>query len=351
MRKINIYLVMTPFQMLSAIEAKEYYKDLGSILVIKYTSSKKNNKLMEKLLLLSKWDKIVRIQYRLSTIEDFKILYLIAQLKKIEQEISSVFVGCPFDRNSQWFCEKLNVKACFMLDDGTRTLDHQKNLFAKGEYLQRNDVLDKTIEKNLFKLGKNLLKLFAIKHLFGLKEKNAIKYNLFTCFDLKAHEGQKIIQHRFNYIKSIALGLTQHKDIVYFYGSAISEVNIVKLDSEINMIKKINNLYLKKEKKLFYIPHREDSKEKLEQIERIGIEIKRFDFIAEVEPIISKTLPSDIASFLSTTLFTLGKIYKYDSVISFRIPENLIVRDDKKNAINNLYVEYKNNMKVVPIDL
>jgi len=351
MNKINIYIVMTPFQMLSAIEAKEYHKDFDSLLVIKYTDNKKNNKLIENLLILSNWDKIIRISYKLSIIEDFKILYQIGQLKKREQIIYRIFIGCPFDRNSQWFCEKLNIKECFMLDDGIRTLDHQKRVFSKEEYFQRDDTLDKTIEKNLFSKSKNLLKLFAIEYIFRLKERNTIKYNLFTCFDLKAHKKQKVIQHKFSYIKNIALEINQNKNTVYFYGSPISEVNIVSFTSEMNMIKQVNHFYLKKGKKLFYIPHRTDSNEKIVHIKKLGIKIKRFNNIAEVEPIINKTLPSDIASFISTTLLTLGKIYQYNSIISFKIPESLIERNDKKVAINDLYTEYENNIKVIPLNI
>ena len=87
-------------------------------------------------------------------------MYFCVKFKKIEKRINSVFIGCPFDRNFQWFYEKLTVDKCFMLDDGTRTIGHQKNLFPNGNYMQRDDLIDRSIEKNTLKRTKNTLKIF-----------------------------------------------------------------------------------------------------------------------------------------------------------------------------------------------
>ncbi len=350
MRKINIYLVESPFQLLSAIEAKEYYKKFYSLLIIKNIANYKNNILMEKMLSLSKWDKVVKIDYKLPpVIIDFQFLYQIKKLKKREEQINAIFVGYPQTRAFQWFCEKLNVNKCFILDDGIYTLELQRKFFSRGNYLQTSDILDKNIEKSFIKRSKNFLKLFAINYIFGLKESKKFTYNLFTCYNLKAHPNQIVVSHKFNFIKSKNSFFKFNKNIIYFYGSPLSEIKIVKFDTEIYMLEKILSFYLEKGKKLFYIPHRGDSEKKLFYIKKIGIEIKEFDSVAEIEPIISKNIPSGIASFFSTALFTLSKIYDYESIISFKIPQNLIIREDKKESINEIYKEYEKYMQVVDL--
>ncbi len=348
MRKINIYLVESPFQLLSAIEAKECYKNFDSMIIIKNVADRKSNELMEKMLALSKWDKTIKIDYHAPTVMDLQFLNQIKKLKKIEKDINAVFIGFPQTRAFQWFCEKLSVNNCFILDDGTHTIELQKKFFSQGNYLQGSDILSKA-EKSFLKRGKNLLKLFTIRHFFGLKESKNFSYNLFTCYNLKANPQQSVVLHNFEHIKSKISSCKRLEDRVYFYGSPLSEIGIVKHDSEIKMLKKINNFFLKKDKNLFYIPHRGDSEEKIFSIQKLGIEIKTIDIIAEVEPIISKTVPSEIASFYSTALFTLNKIYDYDFVTAFKIPQDEIMREDKKDGIKEIYKEYAKHMQIVDL--
>ena len=348
MRKINIYLVESPFQLLSAIEAKEYYKNFDSIIIIKNVADRKSNELMEKMLTLSKWDKTVKIDYPTPTVMDLQFLNQIRKLKKIEKDINAIFIGFPQTRAFQWFCEKLNVNNCFILDDGTHTIELQEKFFSQGNYLQGSDILART-EKSFLKRCKNLLKLFAIRYFFGLKESKKFSYNLFSCYNLKVNPQQSVILHNFEHIKSKISSYKRLENRVYFYGSPLSEIGIIKYDSEIEMLEKINSFFLKKEKKLFYIPHRSDSEEKIDHIQKLGIEIKKIDIIAEVEPVISKTVPSDIASFYSTAIFTLNKIYNYDSVTAFKIPQNKIMREDKKDGIQEIYKEYAKYMNIVDL--
>jgi len=347
MRKINIYLVESPFQLLSAIEAKEYFKSFDSLLIIKNVLDNKSNELMEKLISFTTWDKIIKINYTIATIVDFHFLYNICKLKKKKQKIEYIFVGFPRTRGFQWFCEKLNSRKCFILDDGTHTIELQKNFFLYGNYLQGKDRLDKKIDKNLVRHSKNLLKIFIIKYFFGLKNTRNIKYNLFTCYNLEVIPGQQIVQHSFEYIKSKISSFTFYKDTVYFYGTPLSETGILQLNVEINLLKKIIYFYKKKKKRLLYIPHRIDSIMKVRLIEKEGIEVKKFSFIAEIEPIMSQTLSSEIASFFSTVLYTLPKIYPYDNVTSFMLQEDMIIRDDRKKAIKEIYKEYEKYMNVI----
>ena len=340
MNNINIFLVRSPFQLLSAIEAKEYFKNEYSILIIGRVILRDGDKLMNSMLSLSKFDKIIKITNELSYIEGLKILLFIRLQKLYNRKINKIFVGFPEEAMFQWICENIYAEKYFIIDDGIHTFALQRDFFSKGNYLQR----EITKESSLQVFKKNIK-----KYLFGIDSVNIIKYNLFTCFNIKKLSNQVVIIHHFQYIKKLVNSIKLLNNTAYFYGAPLSEDNIITIENELNLLININNLYIKKDKKLYYIPHPRDSQNKINLIDKMGIKIKYLSNIAEVEPIIFKNQPTQIASFLSTILFTLPKIYHYEEVIAFKIPNEHI--SSRLQAIEKLYNEYEKDKDIKVISI
>ena len=337
----NIFLVESPFQILCAIEANEYFNRDRSILVIKSVPDTNSNNLMKWLVnnFYNNWDRVIFCNLQNYTLRDIFFMNLIRKIKR-ENKINYIFVGYPETRNFQWFCEKLEHNGCFLLDDGTRTILLQNRYMYYKNYLQKSDNLDiQSINfVNLVNKTKNILKLFLIHCIFGLNNTKKIKYDMFSCFNIKLNDEQKFIQNSFNYIKQRFEKFTILQNIVYFYGSPLYEAEIISLENEIYFLKEIYNYYKNSNKKMIYIPHRVDSTKKIEEIKNF-CDVKYSTTIAEIEPIINQQLSNEIAAFSSTILFTLPKIYPIKRVVSFKFDEKYILREDRKESISEIYTQ------------
>ena len=304
---------------------------------------------MMELVSFTKWDRIIKIPYRMST---YFMLYHLYRLKNKKKQIHNIFVGYPKTRTFQWFCENLDPSNCILLDEGVFTIQAQRDFFFRKNYLQGNDFLNNNLHSSFISRYRHWIKLYIKNHLFGLSGTHKIKYDLFTCFDLEMNVDQKCIHNNYTYTKSKVSQIVKLDNTVFFYSSPLSEVGIVTFDVEMKILSFIHEHYEKRGKKIFYIPHPSDSKEKLEYIQdHMDIKIRQSTSMAEIDPIKSKQLPSDIASCLSTTLHTLGNIYNFESIKSFRIPNELIIHDGRREAIQKLYSEYEKNIEMVYLEV
>lgn len=334
MFKTNVFLIETPLQLLNAIEAKEYFKDMKSLLIVKYSGNAKNDLQIDQLLKLSQWDKIIYIRSNISKmITNFKALLFLRYLKKLSHQYEYIFIGEFQSHTFQSFCKNLEVKKCFILDDGVYTINLQKNILSKDKHIhEKEDAL--AIVKT------------AIKKILGLNDNKNITMHLFTCFDLEPHNKQLIIPNNYYFVKKMVLNEIKIIESVYFYNSAISEQGIMRLEDELLMLEKVDAYYKEMGKQITYIPHRFDSTVKLNKIQKMNIPIKKLEYLAEIEPLFNGELAGEMASFFSTTLYTLPKIYNFNRVQAFKIPRHYIL-EDKQNSLEELYTDIGKNIEIV----
>jgi hypothetical protein len=348
---INVYLVESPFQLLSAIEAKNFFNKKNkyyNLIIIKYSGDCNNDNLINELLKYDEWNEIFTFNNTQGTLVDFRFLKIIKNIQRKYSKVN-VFVGFPENRNFQWFCEKIKNSECYLLDDGTLTISLVHNYFSKGDFLQKSDRVCKSVRSNLLLNTKNIIKIFIIKYFFGLKHINNIHYKLFSCFRFDKTD-LDIINHDFSFIKSKITDLEVKNDLVYFYGSPLSENKIIPENIEINMISEVRDYYERNGLSLIYIPHRSESKHKLDKISDMSIKVKHNRYIAELEPINSKEIPQEISSFLSTSLYTLSLIYDIPVITSFRI-DNKYIHKDRINRVSSVYNEYKKYFKIIDLSI
>lgn len=335
----NLYIVESPLQLLNAIEAKEEFAAKKNVLIVKFSNEQKNNYQIEKLLAESCWDHIYKIPYIYSTkIQIIHFCSLARFLIWKKQKFKKIFIG-EFRSDEMWMIQNnLPHEETFLLDDGNMTIEVQNNYLKELEKYNLERLINKRKKDILYKF-------------FLLKTPERKIVDLFTMFDLKPYSGQRIVQNRFKAVASKLGNINDqsNSDNVFFVGSNIMELGIVNDDYFFECIKFIINFYKNKGKKLVYIPHRREKEEKLLTIKnQLDIEILYPSNLLELDFLYKKIRPKHIASFYSTALYSLKKIYNCQEVDAFKL-DFTQVKKEYRSEIASTYQFYEQYFHLVEI--
>jgi len=340
-----LFIVETPFQLLSAMEAKYYFNNYESILLIKYSPQRthaQNNQQMKNILYLTSWDNIEIVECAVSTrISNYKLLFFMNTLQKKYGKFSKVFIGEYRSWVQKKYLEILNPEEQYLLDDGNMTIELQKNYIPNNKKYVESKSLISTVD-NLFQ--NTVLCFFDT-------EKKKKELNLFTCFNLESYSSkQTIIKHSFAFSKQLIKDKILLKNTVYFFGSNISELGCISEEYEFELLKKIINRYKSMNIEVIYLPHRRESQKKLKKITKIlGVELRISTYPAEIEFIMMDYIPEYIASMISTTLISVPKIVDFKNVTSFQLDYNKI-EPYYLIDIRNSYDYYKKKLEIVDLN-
>lgn len=324
----NLFIVESPFQLLGAIEAQNYFQGMDSVLILKLTPEKRNNKQMKELLRFANWGKVfVAHSFFFVTTAELFIIPIILYYRMTNRTFSRIFVGEPRSKFMNIVIANVQNDESYFLDDGNLTF-------------WINDMLNKqfSVKNILAKSGDAKLKGLLYRF-FGLRTDFNFVPHWFTCFDIESKTEQKIVQHNFEYIKS-KLDLNSKTEDVYFIGGNFSELGIINHDDELNLLSTIFNTYYSN-KPISYCAHRRESKQKLSKIEAISerIKIRSFNYPLELALILQGIKIDNFSSFQSTALLTLNKIFSPENIVMFRIPDEL-VSGQFKAEISSTYFSY-----------
>ncbi|UTW67325.1 hypothetical protein KFE94_04205 [bacterium SCSIO 12643] len=299
----SLLIIESPLQLLNAYEAIFNFDISDGILLIRYSGFKQNDRQIDDILEKVKSPNNVQVRSVLIRVADRNLLdYGKAFLQKLKlgvEKFETIYVGnydSPFIKLV--IGKKKNL---ILLDDGSRTISAQQK--------------------------------FSNKHHF----------DWFTFFDLVPFKGQKIYSNKFEYIqKRIQKSDSSEKKPIIFIGANLSEDEIISEEYNIDLIKKIAKRY--SDYNLLYVPHRSENQSKLKVISSIeNIVLKHLDFPIELLPVYDYPIPSQIISFYSTALFTLGKIYGVPST-AFRFNYR---KSEYMDHIDSVYDYFEQYMSVI----
>lgn len=344
---MNLFVVESPFQLLSAIEANYFFKNEQNILIINYPPQKfhsKNNDQLKLLKDLMIWDQVYELDKNLSYFEfNLKLLILIKKIKKNLKMIDKVFIG----EYRSWYMRQcfnvLNPEQCFIIDDGANTIAMQKDFIPTGKYYEIRDF------RSLIRKIINYLSIFLLFYKIPNTRKDI---NLFTSFDLMPYSNkQTIIKHNFEYIKAKMSDKKVLKNCVYFFGSIMTEDNFMEEFVEFEELKKIANYFiLRGVSEVVYMPHRRESKEKIDKIKKeLNFEIRYNQYPAEIEFILMDEVPEYLASFYSTALHTVSTMIDFKEVLAFELPYEKISQTYREGT-REIYETYQKTMKVINLN-
>jgi len=312
----SIILIESPFQLLGAIEAQNYFELNDPILIIKYTNNTKTNKQIDWILSKFPFKKVIKLpKFKISTFNDFILAILLLKWKIERIKFDYIIIG--ESRSLIMRCFPINLKhnSLYFIDDGSSTIVIQRNLI-NGSH---NFNFEKT--KILQKIRNIFLKLLVIKTHFNLAP------NLFTCFVLQPITGQKIVNHSFDKIKTFRKHnneISMHT--VHFIGGCLSEGKMMSEDEEVNLLKKVFKHLEKTNSHFVYYCHRRENEQKLKRIKALNknIELYKPEYPIELEFLIKSIPIVHLSSFVSTALYTITKICSPSQSTMFKIPEEIL---------------------------
>lgn len=329
----SLFVIESPFQLLSAIEAKQKFHILDAMLIVRYTLDTQTNLQIDRLLKISPWEKVIEIKSIFSIFDsNLKLSIQLFKLKNIK--FDNIFIGEYRSWVLRSFLYNLDANNYYLLDDGAASLTVY-NQYVKEK---RQPVLQPS------KLDTILLGLYK---LMGLHTHGSVNLLFFTSFDIYT---ENCVKNDFSYIKKRMSEQTILQNTTYFFGAPLSEGNIISESHELAYIQEIINYHAAIGRDLVYVPHRRESAQKKEKIRALNnIAMSTFEFPAEIEFIFRKELPDTIASFYSTVLQTLPKIYSFREVTAFEIPLQTIAKKSQQ-SIDFVYNEYRKSITIIPLE-
>ncbi len=334
---MHLYIVESPLQLLNAIEAKKAFPSQKHILVVKYSKEKKNNDQIDSLLKNSSWDRIYTIPFLFST--KMQIIFFCLLTKRLvlkRYSFQKIFIG-EFRSDEMWMMlNTLPHDEAFLLDDGNMTIEVQKR------YLK---------DLKAFNSQRKKKKKDILFQYFQLKNADRRMIHLYTMFELEPYTHQKIITNRFPVLASRMESVKNISDSshVFFIGANLVELGIVTEEYFFDCMEYIYDYYRKKQKKFIYLPHRREENAKLIKMRKLfGLEIQNPDYILELYFYYNQLYPEHIASFYSTALYSLKKIYNSSSVHAFKLNPNR-VQERYRSEIETTYDFYSQHMQIIEL--
>lgn len=341
----DVLIAESPLQLLSAIEATKYFSFNRACLVVRYVDSntrKQNNTHMDEVLKLYNFERVIRIVHRPSwLLNQLSFLRIFLWFRMNRKSIGNLAIG---EWRSEWMqrCVEIARKdSVILLDDGIIVVDILRNKIEKSLRWNTYRYRPTSLEERLQMLVFNLL---------GSKGDRNIKYHLFTAFF--SETDSKVVQitrNRYKFLQSKVENVSA--DGIYYFGTKYSEAGYFPLSVELQFLDQVfntlSNLYSTEQavgnNSIFYIPHRDDSIQKIDAIKQIGFDVKYLNYPAEIYFILTKKKPKVIAGAFTTAVANLNTIYAPDAVHLFKLPIEKIAQEKREHVVSiyNFYQERK----------
>lgn len=322
----NLFIVGTPLQLINAIEAINHFKLENNILVIVHRSLEANRNQIDEIRNLYKWEKIIDIEYS----KHSSLLRYVQLVKYLKKYIYKYIFFPKLEVVPKIVIANVKKEKVFLLDDGGLTVT----------------IYEKFIKTN--KLNKYDLKELRFL-LFGLKIKIRDKINLFTYFDLEPVNGIEVIKNNLTYLKNKVKDAKRDDDVIYFLGQPIST-----LINDASYRNSLKNIIEKYNKKVIYIPHRGETRDKIDYLSALDnsmFSIQDIGMPVELFFLNNNLYPHHVISYYSTALTTLALIFE-DSIINYiKIPENSSNKVAFEKSLRKYYKLLDKDKVLTPQDL
>lgn len=321
----NIFVVTTPFQFLSGLEAIHKFKLKNNILII--IDNKLENNTKQLTILIEKYSKLFDNVIRFGFENKSKFLKNVLLIKRLQkQTYNCIFIG-DLGSIQKVYISTLISKNVYLLDDGAKTL------LIYNEIKNKNFFLKKGFRQFRF-------------NLFGLKTTTNKRIDIFTFFNLENLDNSNVIKHNFEYFKYIyGLKEKQIEKKVYILGQPIVENKRVKIKSYEEYLNKVIDRY--KDCQFYYLMHRREDIKQLESYSlKKNIDIIKSTIPGEIFFANMKNNPMAIIGVNTTLLFSLKKIYDNLDVLAYKFEKHNILKSEEWFDEACIYFE-KNDIKII----
>lgn len=323
---MNIFLVQSPLQVLSAFEARCSFSITDCLLVVMLAPSKQENN-RQLLLAVEKtnWPKVIFI----ATSGLFGNLSKKIKLTKLQYESASAGVQKLFigDFRSLWmnrFRGRVTPEETWLLDDGSVTAFVQRDWFNAGIWWPPT------------RKRENPLKTLA-NYSAGKLQCERTPIHVFSAFDIgQPAPAQKIVRHQWESLRVMTRRKLTETGTTYFFGTKLSESGMISHEYEINAVLAVAAWHGERHIRFRYIPHRQDEKRKLDALLSAGIEIQSLGMPAELYFATANQMPDGIATFCSSAMNNLISMYDFARCDAFILPDQQL-RPDVRASVALVY--------------
>ena len=356
---INLFLISTPFQLINVIEAKKELNISNTSSVAVFMAYAVNLISIKKIIDRSQWKEIYFINEDVEILkkheENLKKRRLLPVLKKVISnfnkikeiirkfnKIDNLIVGYYLNLENIHVMNSVKFKKLYLLDDGIATIEINNRRKMNMSFF-------KDQSRELY------LKMAFKKYFLNYKIKHPPSVIFFTIYDIESRDSDTVIRHNYAEVKKLIQGLDKTEE-VFFLGAPYSEIHpeVLSETDYFNYLKGIVDYF--KSNRLIYIPHKDESFEKLERIKTdLNITVKIIDLPIELFLLNQKEIPMTISGMATSALPNCKEIFgKGIEIVAIRISSEKIINKSTIPAVENIYNYFDKiadcKFKVVSID-
>lgn len=303
--KPSLFLCRSPLQLLNCIEACEHFGLRGTHTVMVCAwRAERDKHLMQRLLdLYPHWSEL----HFFALYPTKGQLSVMLKVFRGRRHFAHLFYG-DSTHLINFFLNKVGrFDALYMVDDGTATWHHARQIAERTLHLQRKNFTYRN------PLASWVLARLGLSPIFHYRAK------LFTIYDIPQPVLRgRVICNSLAFCKS-RIGNKPRSEEIWFIGSNLRREAFIHADDYDDFLEQVHRRI--DLSKVVYIPHRKEPDDYLAAISRrFGMEIRRLKDILEVELVNAATIPAAFISFGSSAVDTID-ILVHPPITLFRIPD------------------------------
>lgn len=340
----NAFLVLTPLQLLNALEARAALGTSGDALVILTTGHARHH--VEALVDVDAWDEVHRFDVlapdgtpgqRMGRFRrTYQVRRALDRLARSWGAVDGLFLGNYGDALARHLAAVLEHRTLYLLDDGTDTIKIAEQRAGGG-----------TPDLSWDRAWRVALRDRAL----GLRTHEADRLVFFTTYDLPNARRDGVIRNTYARLRARAAAPALD-DEVLFLGQPLVEDRLMRAGWYTAYVAAARAASA--DRAFVYAPHKRESPERVDDLAgRLDLNVRRADLPVEVEFARSGRLPSVLASFFCSALDNCRLMYDDVGmqIVAYRIEADHLLL--KRRFVESVY-EYLSErqapgFRVVPL--
>lgn len=341
---MNVFLVLSPLQVLNAVEAKAFFGTQDNVLVaLRHTTQGYPISDFKRVVDETDWNGV----YYLSTYDEERVqligkvhwAYLSwVQQRRLERlaarlgRVEGLFVGSYLEPIVRHFSNALPHEALYLLDSGTDTFLVNK---ARGQ-------------TSTFAASPSW-KTWLVNKLTRTRDQQADRVTFFTVYGLlEVGAKDRLVLNRYEHFRRRVSG-TAVSDEIWFLGEPLVLNGYFGEVVYLDYLERLRRFYAGK--RFVYLPHSREQEADVQRIgERLGCEVRRYGVPVELALSRADPRPFEVASLICTALTNLhvmfGPTLQLTSV--YVAPEHLQIGHDYfADIYRQFYREADSSFRVV----
>ncbi len=308
---MNVFLVLTPLQLINALEAKAHFTTTDNVLIVlRHSSLGYPVSMFKRLIREDDWDRL----YFLSTfdaerVQKLGLLYwhlLCARQRRRLDRLAAhlgpadgLFIGQYHEPIARHFSNTLPYRTLYLIDDGTSTLETHGERYARtrpGRLKGLRAALRDTLT--------------------GFRTHQAERVIFFSAYDLEPRPGDALVRNHFTHFRQSIAAAPQTNE-VWFLGEPLSLDGYVTKETYLETLVLAQRFY--RHARFVYLPHSREQQSDVDELQAaLGCEVRRYGLPIEVVLSVATSRPREIASFITSAIpncaIMFGKTLKLTSV-------------------------------------